>query len=224
MKKKSVFLAAAIFLLTLSACEKKDDNTPEPDFRTVGVTTEIAISDITGSYPPISEVAFVARFHMPSRVPPVSGMDADSRVMLSGPFNSKITRFLLPVNPPQELLRSIADDIPKGFTISDPEAQTISFVEIACNMGSSGKVTSALSLRGTYADTSYTLQYIYCDRSTTVSGTGADWWGHSTTYDLHLEKGWNQVVEKSVWAGDQRFQTVTHQMPSGMRWMYVIWL
>lgn len=57
----------------------------------------------------------------------------------------------------------------------------------------------------------------------TITGSGADWWGHSTTYDLKLEKGWNRVVEMSDWSSDSRVQTVTNRMPSGMEWKYGVW-
>lgn len=222
--KKYLILVSAFVALSFPSCVKYEKPAPLT-FRTVGLTDRIEIADVAGDCPAISEVALVARFHMPPGVRGSTAADpagGDARVMLRVPFSGKGARMILPENPPQSLLRNIANDIPEGFEISDPDAKTISFTEIACDM-TDGQFSSHLSMGRTLDDTTYELQFVYCDRPVTITGSGADWWGHSTTYDLKLEKGWNRVVEMSDWSSDSRVQTVTNRMPSGMEWKYGVW-
>lgn len=149
--------------------------------------------------------------------------EKNARIMLRASFSDGGTRLLLPGNPPQALMNSIADDIPEGFEISDLDANTVSFTEIACDMDGD-RVSAHLYLGRTVGETTYRLQYVYCDRPVTVTGSGADWWGHPTTYDLKLEKGWNMTVERSDWSADSKIQTVTNRMPDGMEWRYGMWI
>lgn len=223
--KNYLILVSVFVALTFPSCVKYEKPAPLT-FRTVGLTDRIEITDVVGDCPAISEVAFVARFHMPPGVWSSTAADpagADARIMLRVPFSGKGTRLILPEKPPQSLLRNIGNDIPEGFEISDPDANTISFTEIACDMAGSG-VSGHLSMGRTVDDMTYELQFVYCDRPVTITGAGEDWWGHSTIYDLKLEKGWNQVVELSEWSSYSRIQTVTNWMPSGMEWKYSVWL
>ncbi|WP_419510456.1 hypothetical protein [Alistipes sp.] len=223
--KKHLILVSTAVALALQACVKYE-KPAEPTFQTVGLTDAIEIAGIAGDHPAISQVAFVARYHMP---PGVKGSTAaelaqeHARVMLRASFSDGGTRLLLPENPPQALMSSIAGDIPEGFEISDPAANTVSFTEIACDMDGD-RVSAHLYLGRTVGATTYRLQYVYCDRPVTVTGSGVDWWEQSTTYDLKLEKGWNRIVERSDWSADSKIQTVTNRMPDGMEWRYDMWL
>ena len=127
--KKYLAIISALFML--AACDKSSDQ-PEPEFKTVGLIDEIKISDIEAVSSAITEVAFVARFHGFNNQGFTFDADGkDTRVMLKVPFDAKCTTLVLPENPPQELLSNIALDFPEGFEISNPEAKTIAFVEIA---------------------------------------------------------------------------------------------
>lgn len=223
MRRIIKMITAAALLLTLTACEKKEDLNGF-GYRKVGLTNEIRITDIAGDHPHISELALMARVHVPAEALSTIPAAGDSRIMLRAPFNKKETRLVLPVNPPQELLSSITNDIPKGFTISDTGANTIAFVEIACNLDSDGNFIEFLYFNRSDGNTNHDLTYIYCDRPVTITGTAEDWWTAQTTYDLSLKKGWNCVVEKETWNNDTRTKTVTNLMPSGMQWQHGMWL
>lgn len=224
MKKQLILVLFAV-ILSFLACVKYE-KPAELTYQTVGLTEAIEISEIADDHPVISEVAFVARYHMPPGVRSSTAAELtgeDARIMQHASFSGSGTRLLLPENPPQSLMSNIADDIPQGFEISDPAANTVSFTEIACDMAD-GRVSAHLYLGRTVGATTYRLQYVYCDRPVTVTGSGVDWWEQSTTYDLKLEKGWNRIVEKSDWSADSKIQTVTNLMPSGMEWRYSRWL
>lgn len=222
--KKYLFFASVLFLL--AACDN-DEPVETYTYETVGLTSEIAISNVESVFSKISEVALVARFHAFGNTYTGSTSNADgkdTRVMLKVPFDSKTTRLILPENPPQELLGSITTDFPAGFQISDPEASTIAFVEVACNISETNKFSEFLFQ---YMDTGkqrYVVQYIYCDRPATITGLGLDWWNQTTTYDLSLQKGWNMVVEKTIYSKDSQTKTVTHLMPEGIKWMQNMWV
>lgn len=226
MKNQLLFTAAVLSAALFHACTK-DDRTTEPTYHTVGLTQEIRISDIAGDHPEISDVALVARFHIPPGVrpqPAATFEDKDSRILVRMPFDKHETRLVLPEHPPQGLLSNITNDIPEGFAISDTDANTLSFVEIACNMGESGQVSQTLYLGRSDDRTIHTVTYIYCDRPATVTGTGKDWWDAPLTYDLKLEKGWNVVVEKSVNGDLYSNKYISHQMPDQAGWRYGIWI
>lgn len=223
------YLVVGLFLLAVSfqACDKNEES-PEivKEFETVGLTTEIEISDVDNNYyDAISEVAFVARFHgfgkIDSTIDPLGN---DTRIMLKVPFNENGTKLVLPENPPRELLSDIRSDIPEGFVISDPDAKSISFVEIATDMPNSTHVYGVLYMGYETGNIRYELNYIYCDRSVTITGIGKDWWSHPMTYDLNLKKGWNRVVEKTVYEKGMQIRSTTHLMPVGMKWKRTIWI
>ena len=216
MKK---YLAIISALLMLAACDKSSD---QPEFKTVGLIDEIKISDIETVTSAITEVAFVARFHgFNDHAGGFTDADGkDTRVMLKVPFDAKGTTLVLPKNPPQELLGNIALDFPEGFEISNPAAKTIAFVEIACNISAQNRFSDFLYMVSDSENVCYEQTYIYCDRSTTVTGTGEDWWGNRTVYNLNLQKGWNMVVKKT----EQQNNSVTHLMPSGMKWKQGRWI
>lgn len=223
--KKYLILVSSAIALSLQACVKYE-KPAGMTFRTVGLTDRIEITDVAGTHPAISEVAFVARYHMPPGVRPhatTGPAGEDTRILLRMPFGENGTRLLLPENPPQALLNSIGEDFPAGFEISDRSANTVSFTEIACNMADN-RVSATLSMGRTINGTAYKLEFIYCDRPVTITGSGQDWWDCPTTYDLKLEKGWNMVVEKSEWSVNSDTKTVTNQMPDGMEWQYGRWL
>lgn len=224
--KKYLIALSALFLFT--ACDElfpdREKTGPEEfeGFVTVGLTDKIEISDVEMIYAvEITDVALVARFHGHQGYGTTENSDGeDTRVMVRGiTFDRESMTIELPENPPQELLRDIATDFPAGFEFSDPEAQTISNVQVACDFS---------DLHGSYykflhqymaADfVSYELKYIYCDREVTVTGQGADWWSNPTTYDLHFEKGWNMYVEKEDWTGFLKYKTINHRMPAGIPW------
>lgn len=216
-------LISALFLF--AACDNESEITHT--YETVGLTPEIKVENVGSVFSKISELALVARFHGFGRTYTGITSNADGedmRVMLKVPFDSKTTRLILPENPPQELLGSVTTDFPAGFQISDPEASTIAFVEIACNMSASNTFSYFLSQYMDSGDDHYVLEYIYCDRAVTITGLGVDWWKQTTTYDLALQKGWNMVVEKTTYNNDSQVKTVTHLMPEGMRWRQDMWL
>lgn len=216
MKK---YLAIISALLMFAACDKSSD---QPEFKTVGLIDEIKISDIETVTSAITEVAFVARFHgFNDHAGGFTDADGkDTRVMLKVPFDAKGTTLVLPKNPPQELLGNIALDFPEGFEISNPAAKTIAFVEIACNISAQNRFSDFLYMVSDSENVCYEQTYIYCDRSTTVTGTGEDWWGNRTVYNLNLQKGWNMVVKKT----EQQNNSVTNLMPSGMKWKQGRWI
>ncbi len=221
MKK---YLTAILALFVLAACDKSSDQ-PELKFETMGLINEINISDVKSDYSGITEVAFVARFH--SFGNHGSTLDADgkdTRIMLKVPFDAKNTTLILPKNPPQELLNNIISDFPKGFEISDSEAKTIAFVEIACNISEQNNFSDVLRMTLDSENSHYELTYIYCDRSVTITGTGKNWWGYHTIYDLNLQKGWNMVIEKREYIGDNQNFSVTNLIPSGMKWEQDRWI
>ncbi|WP_295936753.1 hypothetical protein [uncultured Alistipes sp.] len=222
MKK---YLTLATTLLLFAACDKKNEPA-EIKYETVGRVDQIAISNVGTAYSEISEVAFVARFHGFGRPygSTINAAGEDTRVMLKVPFDSENTKLILPQNPPQELLGSIVTDFPAGFAISDPEASTIVDVEIACNISESNKFSEFLYLTFSSGRRSFQLEYIYCDRLVTVTGSGKDWWGSPATYDLNLVKGWNRVVEKTEYIGNVKHRTVTHMMPEAMMWKQDRWI
>lgn len=216
--KKYLAIISALFML--AACDKSSDQ-PEPEFKTVGLIDEIKISDIEAVSSAITEVAFVARFHGFNNQGFTFDADGkDTRVMLKVPFDAKCTTLVLPENPPQELLSNIALDFPEGFEISNPEAKTIAFVEIACNISAQNRFSDFLYMVSDSENVCYEQTYIYCDRSATITGTGEDWWGNRTVYNLNLQKGWNQVIEKKK----QQNNSVTNLMPSGMKWKQSMWI
>ena len=216
--KKYLAIISALFML--AACDKSSDQ-PEPEFKTVGLIDEIKISDIEAVSSAITEVAFVARFHGFNNQGFTFDADGkDTRVMLKVPFDAKCTTLVLPENPPQELLSNIALDFPEGFEISNPEAKTIAFVEIACNISAQNRISDFLYMVSDSENVCYEQTYIYCDRSATITGTGEDWWGNRTVYNLNLQKGWNLVIEKK----EQQNNSVTNLMPSGMKWKQSMWI
>ena len=216
--KKYLAIISALFML--AACDKSSDQ-PEPEFKTVGLIDEIKISDIEAVSSAITEVAFVARFHGFNNQGFTFDADGkDTRVMLKVPLDAKCTTLVLPENPPQELLSNIALDFPEGFEISNPEAKTIAFVEIACNISAQNRFSDFLYMVSDSENVCYEQTYIYCDRSATITGTGEDWWGNRTVYNLNLQKGWNQVIEKK----EQQNNSVTNLMPSGMKWKQSMWI
>ena len=216
--KKYLAIISALFML--AACDKSSDQ-PEPEFKTVGLIDEIKISDIEAVSSVITEVAFVARFHGFNNQGSTLNADGkDTRVMLKVPFDAKCTTLVLPENPPQELLSNIALGFPEGFEISNPEAKTIAFVEIACNISAQNRFSDFLYMVSDSENVCYEQTYIYCDRSATITGTGEDWWGNRTVYNLNLQKGWNQVIEKK----EQQINSVTNLMPSGMKWKQGRWI
>lgn len=222
------YLIAGLSLLALSfqACDKNEESITEK-YKTVGVTTEIKISDVDNEpyKEVISEVAFVARFHGYGKIAStIDPQGHDTRIMLKVPFNEKGTKLLLPENPPQELMSNIVSDIPSGFVISDTDAKTISCVEIAVDMPDSTRVYEFLYMGYEATNIQYQLQYIYCDRAVTITGSGKDWWGNSMTYDLNLKKGWNMVVEKTVYEKDIQIRSTTHLMPIDMKWKRNRWI
>mgnify|MGYP001041613482 CR=1 FL=1 len=222
MKK---YFTVILVLCMFAACEKSSLQ-PDLQFETVGLINEINISDVDlDFYPEIKEIALVARFHaFGSNGSTVDPDGKDTRVMLKVPFNAKKTTLTLPENPPHEILRDIQSDFPEGFEISDPEAKTVAFVEIACNISEKNSFSNFLYMTMSSESVYYKLEYIYCDRDVSVTGTGKDWWGHHTVYDLTLRKGWNMVVERREYVGQEQNCTVTNQMPSGMKWKQDMWI
>lgn len=223
------YLIAGLSLLAVlfQACDKNDDSTEIVlEYETVGLTTEIEISDVDNEhYEAISEVAFVARFHgFGNDVSTLDPQGNDTRIMLKVPFDEHGTKLVLPENPPQELLRNIASDIPVGFVISDTDAKSISFVEIATDMPDSTRVYEILYKGYDEEHIRFDLKHIYCDRPVTITGVGKDWWNHPMTYDLNLQKGWNMVVEKTVYEKDEQIRSTTHSMPVGMKWKRSRWI
>lgn len=89
MKKQLILVSTAV-ALALQACVKYE-KPAEPTFQTVGLTDAIEIAGIAGDHPAISQVAFVARYHMP---PGVKGRTAaelaqeHARVMLRASFRT----------------------------------------------------------------------------------------------------------------------------------------
>lgn len=221
MKRYLLFVTAVVCVSIFHACGK-DDEPNKVVYRTVGLAQEIHISDITGSHPDISDVAFVARVHMPPGVH--AAPTGDVRVMLHLPFDRKETRLILPENPPQALLNNITKDIPEGFAISDTDANTISFVEIACNLDDTNTFSAFLYLGRTVGDTRYKVTYVYCDRPVTITGSGENWWGLPLVYDLSMQKGWNIVVEKTAYDAESQTTTVSNQMPNAIKWHYDRWI
>ncbi|MCS2893071.1 hypothetical protein NXY11_08880 [Parabacteroides faecis] len=222
------YLITGFFLLALlfQACDKNEESITE-EYETVGLTTEINISDVDNEpyKEAISEVAFVARFHGFGGIgSPIDPLGNDTRIMLKVPFDENGTKLILPENPPQELMSNIASDIPSGFVISDTNAKTISFVEIATDMPDSTRVFGFLYMSYEAANIEYQLQYIYCDRAVTITGSGKDWWDHAMTYDLNLKKGWNMVVEKTIYEKDLQIRSTTHLMPVDMKWKRSRWI
>lgn len=219
--KKYLTVISALFVL--AACDKSLDP-PELKYETVGLIDEIKISDIETDYSEITEVAFVARFHGFGGNGSTLDTDGkDTRVMLKVPFDAEGTTLILPGNPPQELLGDITSDFPEGFEISDPEAKTIAFAEIACDISGQNGFSKVLYMTLDSGNVRYKLTYIYCDRTVTITGTGEDWWGHPTIYDLSLQKGWNMVIEKREYLGYAQSCTVTNLMPMGMKWKQDTW-
>ena len=225
MKKYLTFLLA---LFVFAACDESSDlpeDQPELQFETVGLIDEINISDVKSDYSKITEVALVARFHGFGNSSSTLNIDGkDTRVMLKVPFNTKNTTLILPKNPPQELLGNIISDFPEGFEISSPDAKTVAFVEIACNISEQNRFSDILYMTLDSENIHYELTYIYCDRSVTVTGTGKDWWKNHTVYDLSLQKGWNMVIEKREYIGDKQSCYVTNLLPSGMKWKQESWI
>lgn len=213
-------VTSALFIL--SACDKHS-NEAGIKYETAGLVSEINISNVTIEWSDIKDIAFVARFHGFGSGSTLNADGEDTRVMLKVPFNADGTTLTLPANPPKELLRDIASDFPEGFTISDPEAKTIANVEIACNM-SGNRFYQFIYKHMEFEGVHYKLSYIYCDRSATVTGTGQDWWGHAAYYNLSLKKGWNTIIEKREYKEDGQSSTVTHMMPSGMKWEQNMWI
>ncbi len=221
--KKYLIVISALFVLV--ACTKTIDE-PELKYETVGLVNEIKISDIEATYSDITELALVARFHMPAGVKSNSTIDADgndTRVMLKVPFDAKGTTLLLPDNPPQELLNDITSDFPTGLKISDPEAKTIAFVELACNISDQNNFSYSLERDMKTEEARFVLTYIYCDRPVTITGTSDNWRSLPTTYNLGLQKGWNIVIEKQEYNGEQGC-SITHLMPEGMKWIQNMWI
>ncbi len=225
--KKYIFLLLASCNILFQACDKDDNNEPPAEkFTPVGLIDKITITEIANSSPYISEVAFVSRVHVPAGAATAKpdNTTSDQRYMLRIPFNEKEMILLLPANPPQTVLCNITGDIPKGLEISDPEANTVSFVEIGCCSAGSDHIMGQLIYRKHTERIYYYVQYIYSDRFVKVTGSAKDWWGHPATYDLILEKGWNMVVEKKEYSGDQQILTVSNLLPEGMEWNYEMWL
>lgn len=216
------YLIAIVMLFALAACEKEE----QTGSRTVGKITEINISEVDSYYWPyydITELALVARIHAHQdayKPFPNPGED-DFRVMLRVPFDERGTRLVLP-EPPQELLTDITRDFPNAPAISDPQAQTVYYVEIACNVSQISNYSDILVQYQSGQDVSYSIEYIYSDRSVSITGQGANAWGNPTTYDLHLQKGWNMAVEKRDHNSHMRF--LTHSMPAGIRWSRSSWI
>ena len=218
------YLTALLAMFVFAACDKSSDlpeDQPELQFETVGLIDEINISNVEPDYSKITEVALVARFHGFGNS---SSTGKDTRVMLKVPFNTKNTTLILPKNPPQELLGNIISDFPEGFEISNPDAKTVAFVEIACNISEQNRFSEFLYMTLDSENIHYELTYIYCDRSVTVTGTGKDWWENHTIYDLSLQKGWNMVIEKREYIGDKQSCSVTNLLPSSMKWEQDRWI
>ena len=220
---KKLFVAFAV-LFALAAC---DIETPtEPEFVTVGLADEINISNVKliDGNQGISELAFVARIHVPLVQGAGLGFMENAHIISRLSFDAAGMTFRLPQDPPGELLKDIAIEFPAGFEISDTEARVIAFTEIACDISGEGKYYKFLNMYLSLwpeKNGSYVLKYIYCDRPATVTGEGKDWWNQNMVYDLNLKKGWNMVVE---WNERGQNKSVTHLMPEGMRWeqsMYI---
>ncbi len=221
--KKYLFVISALFVFV--ACTESIDE-PELKYEAVGLTDKIKISDIETIYSDITELALVARFHVPAGVSQNSTLDAngkDTRVMLKVPFAADGTTVLLPDNPPQELLNGITSDFPAGLEISDPEAKTIAFVELACNISDQNNFSYTLERDMKTEEARFILTYIYCDRPVTITGTSDSWRSLPTSYNLGLQKGWNIVIEKQEYNGEQGC-SITHLMPEGMKWIQNMWV
>ena len=224
--RKYLIIGLSLLALSFQACDKNEEPIAE-EYETVGLATEINISDVDNeSYgEAISEVAFVARFHgFGETGSTINPQGYDTRIMLKVPFDENATKLVLPENPPQELMNNIVSDIPSGFVISDTDAKTISFVEIAIDMPDSTRVHDFLYMGYDATNIQYRLQYIYCDRPVTITGTGKDWWSHTMTYDLDLKKGWNMVIEKTVYEKELQIRSTTHLMPVNMKWKRDSWI
>lgn len=218
--RKYLIIGLSLLALSFQACDKNEEPIAE-EYETVGLATEIEISDVDNeSYEEaISEVAFVARFYGFGEIgSTINPQGYDTRIMLKVPFDENGTKLVLPENPPQELMSNIVSDIPSGFVISDTDAKTISWVEIATDMPDPTRVYGILYMGYDTTHIQYRLQYIYCDRPVTITGTGKDWWSHTMTYDLDLKKGWNMVVEKTVYEKELQIRSTTHLMPVNMKW------
>lgn len=220
--KKYLSAILVLFALAFQACENGDHEPTK-----AGLVNKVTITGIGNDYglQHISEVALVARIHVPAGggLPESPGW-GQSQFMLRLPFDKNRMTLHLPENPPQALFCNITKDIPAGFTISDPTANTIAFVEIGgCSAGADriqGHITYCKDVDNVY----YTVDYIYCDRPVKITGSAKDWWARPTTYDLKLEKGWNMAVERTDWTGTQHIVTITNLLPQGMKWSYDIWI
>lgn len=228
MKKYLITLSALFLFASCDIFPIEDETDEREEFITVGLIDKIEISDVGMTYSSgeITDVALVARFYGHGGSGKTTNAEGeDMRVMVRGvAFDRESMTLELPENPAQELLRDIASDFPAGFEFSDPEAQTISCVEIACDFSDLHGYYKFLHRYLSVGHVSYEMKYIYCDRETTVTGTGADWWGRKTTYDLSLEKGWNMYVEKDVWTDVLRYKTINHQMPVSIKWEQNMWI
>lgn len=225
--KKYLIVGLSLLAVLFQACDKNEDSSEIVlEYETVGLTTEIEISAVENEhYEAISEVAFVARFHaFGKNGSTLDPQGNDTRIMLKVPFDENGTKLVLPENPPQELLRDIASDIPAGFMISDTDAKSISFVEIAIDMPDSTRVYEILYKGYAEEHIRFDLKYIYCDRAVTIMGKAKDWWDHPMTYDLKLQKGWNTVVEKTMYEKEEQIRSTTHSMPVGMKWKRSRWI
>ncbi|MBD8387108.1 hypothetical protein [Dysgonomonas sp. BGC7] len=218
-------ISISVFSTLFFSCSDDNNDESNEKFETVGFIQEINIKDIQGIHLPIDEeVVFVARVLVPVGISSSGTVtNPDSRYMLRFPFNKDRMSFTLPQNPDQSLLRKIENDMPDGLTISNHEAKTISFVDIACCTSGSNNILGCLKYSKQIDGETlirYELRYIYCDSSVKITGGSNDWWGHSATYDLKLEKGWNMVVEKREYKGTEQPLTVTNWLPNGMQWNY----
>lgn len=221
-------ISISVFSILFFSCSDDNSDKPNEQFEEVGLIEEITMKDMQGTQLSIinSEVAFIARILDPS--PNTLNSETQRNYILRFPFNKDRMSFTLPQNPDQSLLRKIENDMPDGLIISNHEAKTISFVDIACCTSGSNNILGCLKYSKQIDGETlirYELRYIYCDSSVKITGTANDWWGHPATYDLKLEKGWNMVVEKREYKGTEQPLTVTNLLPNGMQWNYdmLIW-
>jgi|GEM_PF-1722204 hypothetical protein len=235
--KKLLFLALALVVFTIQACDDIEDykkgkeNLPEempetlPEkFTKVGVVTQAEIFNIEGNLSGnIQVLDFVARYHGFSAKS--TGVSTD-RTMMTVPFSKNYTLLHFPADPPQNLMRNITLDFPKGFRISDKAAQTIAFTEIAyCSDEHKTRVVGNFQQIKTNGVLRYEAEYIYCDRPVKVTGTARDWWHNRTSYNLSMHKGWNLVIRKEDHSDpNAMIVTISNDMPDGMVWFYNTWI
>ncbi|MCC8035272.1 MAG: hypothetical protein LIO77_04970 [Rikenellaceae bacterium] len=211
---KKFFYLLPVLALVFSACSDDDDENPLKDNKVTVKASEISIP--AGE---IDAVKLITYSYSGTHALATAKWDAQEGFTLQFP-ETVSSSYLIDIEDAYDYFDD-DDDIQGSINISDKNAKICSAIMVGFDGDDEkndiflGKITS---------NEIYGVGYIYSDRDVKVTGTVIEkgsTWTDTYKFDLHLKKGWNNVLEYNKEDGnDDTWEYRTSFSTSGLSWIY----